>query len=200
MKAAELLAEEKLADYFKRLVKKHGIKKLGGGAFSQVFQHPQFHNVAVKVYRNKDTVYRRYLAWCMKNQSNPFVPKIIEQVQFTGTSDPYNIVFMQKMEPVGTNRFVNEVAKALGLTFIEREDLYDVYEDNLGSGREFYRFMKQAAQSDRCNPDFARLWAHVASYGVDVVDFHAGNAMMRGRQLVVTDPVALDPTSWVAGV
>lgn len=200
MKVSDLF-EEALPDYLKRLVKKHGIKKLGGGAYSQVFQHPHYHNVVVKVYTAKDVKYARYLAWVMKNQSNPYVPKVIEQHKHFDGKNKYFIVFMQKMSPIKTSEAVVKLlARALGIKpgSDEYEDLGDVYDYGEGSGSEFVHEFSEivdaAVKAKTADPDFVKVWKQIKKNPEDL-DMHSGNVMTRDGHLVVTDPVADDPGS-----
>jgi hypothetical protein len=196
MLVGELLQEVKLKTYLSALVDKHGIKKLGGGAFSQVFQHPVYKNVVVKVYKASDTVYKKYVAWCLKNQSNPYVPKIIEQNEYKSPKgDAYNIVFMQKMRPASVKTFKAQLRAAMPKAKdIEFEDLdiaIDDY-DMVGMYEELNRLIPLFG-----NNDLKSIWGHIRSYGKAKFDLHPGNVMMRDGQLVLTDPVALDPTNRV---
>lgn len=190
------LAEEALGAYFKRLVKKNKITKLGGGAFSQVFQHPQFRNVVTKVFTGKDTVYKRYLMWCMKHQNNPYAPKIIDKVDYESPDgEQYTIVFLQKMRKVGERGFVNMLPTLFpGIKDEELEDLKQAIKD--------YDMIDTFNELDSLiqtygDEHFSEIWKHIKSYGKKKFDLHPGNVMLRGTQLVLTDPVAHDPTSRV---
>ena len=198
MRVQELLQEVKLETYLTRLVKKHGIQKLGGGAFSQVFQHPEFKNVVVKVYTAKDTVYKRYLSWCLKHQSDPYVPKIIKQVEYKSPSgEAYNIVFMQKMTPVKSRiKFARSMASLFKLNTRALEDLDLVRSLGMwGEQEEDFEVIDDLVSAGKADKDFTEVWRHIRTYGKSKFDMHPGNVMFRGNQLVLTDPVANDPTS-----
>jgi hypothetical protein len=197
------LTEEALKSYLDRLVSKEGIQKLGGGAFSQVFQHPEYGNVVVKVYTDKDAVYRKYVSWCLKNQSNPYVPKIVEQVKYKSpeTGEKYNIIFLQKMTPIKTHKKVLLLlARAMNVDEFDEVDLDDVYEIGAGSGKKFYDLMNQLVTNKDADPDFVKVWKFIASFGADKLDLHPENVMLRDGHLVLTDPVASEPTSRVDGL
>ena len=81
MKLTDIIAEETVADYVKRLTKTLNIKKLGGGHFSSVFQHPVYHNVAVKLCTKQDPMAVLYLRECAKRPGNPWLPKIISIIR-----------------------------------------------------------------------------------------------------------------------
>lgn len=186
MKVAELfLAEETLKDYSERLISTLNIKKLGSGAYAHVFQHPAFRNVVAKVFTNKDATHRKYLTWCMQNQNNKYVPQIISMVPVKSeTDDKYNIVFMQKMSKVSSNRFGNWLGDYFG------EDAEDAYEDE--DWEEIYRLMNNGIRFSK-DADLKSIWAHIKSYGANRFDLHADNVMLRGQQIVFSDPVGSAP-------
>lgn len=192
MKLEELLQEERLADYLKRLVKSHNVKQLGGGAYSQVFQHPEFGNVITKVYTAKDTKYARYLKWVMSNQNNPYVPQIIEQVKYKSpTGDAYNIVFMEKLEPVKRARqYMDAWLGAFeGITKEEETGLYDAIKA-MNMVAMFSQLRKLIPKYG--DEDLKKVWNHIKTFGARSMDLHPGNVMLKGKQLVITDPVAAD--------
>lgn len=195
------LHEEGLPTYLARLVNKQGIKMLGGGAFSQVFQHPHYGNVVVKVYTDKDTVYKKYVSWCLRHQGNPYVPKIIEQVKYKSpdTGDKYNIVFLQKMTPIKTvQKLITLLVKALNLNTKAAEDLpFMTAFGQQGREAQDFRLIDKYVKKGRADKDFTEVWNHIRTYGADKFDLHPGNVMLRDGQLVLTDPVANDPTSRV---
>lgn len=87
---------EKYKDYIKRILKTN--KKLGEGAFANVFQHPVYHNVVVKIFKN-DLGYLKYLnEFVIPNQQNRYVPKLIsdDNGNFIHSFGPIKIVFMKK--------------------------------------------------------------------------------------------------------
>lgn len=202
MKVQELLREESLHDYLTRLVSREGIKRLGGGAFSQVFQHPQFHNVVAKVYSGKDTLFAKYVQWCLKHQNNPYVPKIIEEVVYHDP-DPkakiksYRIVFMQKMMKIKTwAAFVAAFALALGLDATNNDEK-EIIDELMADKYDMFILItavKRAFELGKGDKHFVEVWKHILSYGVWNIDLHQGNIMLRGKQLVFTDPVAPAPT------
>lgn len=195
----EALSEEALKPYLDRLVSKEGIQKLGGGAFSQVFQHPHYGNVVVKVYTDKDTVYKKYVTWCLSHQNNPYVPKIVEQVKYKSpdTGEKYNIVFLQKMTPVKTTqKLISLLVKALQLDTKAAEDLPFMTAFGLeGKTKQDFKLIEKYVKLGRADKDFVQVWNHIRTYGPEKFDLHHGNVMLRDGQLVLTDPVANDPTS-----
>lgn len=127
MKLRDIISEETVKDYTERLVKTLGIKELGSGFYSSVFQHPIYRNVAVKLCRRRDPASISYLRKAAENPDNPWFPKVISIHKVTfhpeGTSkrkaerDLYgdlqnyltHIVFMQKLKPVTRKQYSDAV-------------------------------------------------------------------------------------------
>lgn len=198
MKIQELF-EETIQDYTKRIVDKLGIEELGKGAYSKVFQHPQFNNVVTKVYSAKDKVYSRYVKWCLKNQNNPYVPQIIEEVKYRSGSNQFNILFMEKMKSIRTSGgFATQFIKSFNFKDEDvDEDSFNNVDDFIASNdlNGFFFYIDDLVKNQNPDKNFKAWWNHVKSYGVDYFDLHQMNAMMRGTQLVFTDPVANTPES-----
>jgi len=181
----------------KQLVSKEGIKRLGAGAFSQVFQHPHYGNVVVKVYKNKDTAYRKYVTWCMAHQSNPYVPKIVDQVSYKSlkTKEKYHIVFLQKMTPVRTaGKLALLLAKALDLDPKDDAEFFAEF-GQYNTSKQDFRMIEKYIALGRADKDFEEIWDHIRTYGPAKFDLHSGNVMLRDGHLVITDPVANNHTS-----
>lgn len=186
MKVKELfLSEETLEDYSNRLVKTLNIKRLGSGAYAHVFQHPTFSNIVVKVFTARDKAYKKYLAWCLKHQNNKYVPKIIEAVLVKSEAgDAYTIVFMQKMKKVSNNKFRAWLEIMFGKKVADNYDQVN--------WEKLYGALHKAASKIK-DSDFREVWDHVLSHGTNRLDLHPGNIMMRGSQVVFSDPVGDDP-------
>jgi hypothetical protein len=201
MKILELLQEETLDQYTAKLVKTLNIKKLGRGMYASVFQHPVYHNVAVKVVQD-DPAYMYFAKFCMKNPDNQWLPKIvsIHAVDFDGRRKSSHIIFFQKLRPARRSEIkaaMQQIFKTIPIKYFA-QDAQDAQDDPL---------FKPMAHYD----DFQDLdghWRHIANKTTDDdvrvvakyfanlngVDLHHNNVMMRddrGRaQLVFTDPVA----------
>jgi hypothetical protein len=177
--------EETMKEYHDRLVSTLNIKKLGSGAYAHVFQHPTYHNVVVKVFTDRDTTYKKYVNWCLKNQGNKYVPQIIEMVPVKSPSgDKYNIVFMEKMNPVSGPSFHHWLETKFGTAVMS------AYADS-DYDQMFIEFGK-AVQAGT-DSDLKKIWAHIKTYGADHFDLAAGNVMSKGLQIVFTDPVGAAP-------
>lgn len=203
MKIAELLQEETADEYLKRLVKTLGIKKLGKGRYASVFQHPVYQNVAVKVFDSShDSEYLKFVEFCLANQLNPWLPKIIGTETATVDSKyvrtdrmahfpkpTVSIVFFQKLRKAkfpeikkATQVFLDSVPEKY---FLDEKETYQAFED---FGSEVWELLGKHA----ADPHIAQVSKFFFKIGAN--DVHENNVMMRdegGRsQLVFTDPVA----------
>lgn len=210
MKLQDLIAEERVDDYIERLTKTLGIKQLGEGYYSSVFQHPVYHNVVVKLCRIKDPETIRYLKRGAKHPDNPWFPKIvgIHTVKFDraeGSRGNFvtHIVFMQKLSPARKT----DVKRALNLILDTLPD--SAFQKDYGRPSTYAFLMPRSritsltdldeadwegisrASSD---PHVRQLAALLGSIGAD--DIHDANIMVRDDgHPVITDPVASDETS-----
>lgn len=191
------LCEEPLRDYLTRLVSKEGIKLIGKGAYSHVFQHPQFHNVVVKVYTAKDVLFKDYVQWCLKNQHNIYVPQIIEDIPYSDGTNNYHILFMQKMKPINDAQFEQILTKIMKLDQEADEDLVYLLNDaiDMVDMEGLNSFMRTCFKRGYGDKHLYEIWEKIKSYGINKIDLHSANVMLRGNQLVFTDPVASEPTS-----
>ena len=121
---AEAVHEESFEDYVTRL-ENMGIKTVGNGINSVVFQHPTLSHVVAKVFIDADKGYRDFLEFCIKNPNNKYVPRVFETDDFsderrtkyftkelhaTTENYPYSIAFLEKLAPV-TNGAMDEMVK-----------------------------------------------------------------------------------------
>ena len=202
MKVTELfetkISTETLQGYLKRLFDLK-LKQLGYGRYARVFQHPELPDVAVKIYSaERDDGYKAYLQWCLKNQSNKFVPKVLSTKKFDVedkiTSDyttpkwdrwkTINIVFLEKLKPISKEEYVAFEAmlcKLVGRTPSK-------------PGRELGNLDPddwKKIETTTKDKDLAILAAYMsknARYGLGS-DINKSNVMTRANgQVVITDP------------
>ena len=210
MRVSDLLLEERESDYIKRLVKTLGIKRLGSGGYSTVFQHPVYHNVAVKLVGADDTMYISFMRSCMKMQDNPWLPKVIgiHQVRIHDSWTNSNIVAADEHLDFANTQWIVflEKLRAAKLSEIEAgvQQVLSTIPDKYFSGHGGKTFSSRNYYSDF--DDFRKKdWTNIAKLSTDkhvcdlaalltsigANDLHDGNVMMRNDgQLVITDPVA----------
>lgn len=126
-------------DYIIDRFKENGYSNIGSGAFSMIFSKENIDHV-YKIYK-KDNAYFEYLLFCLNNQNNKFIPKIIEMKKFSNSI--LGIVKMEKLYPINKNDLVsldnnNEYLK----TMKEIEELgfhLDIEKDNNNSLRNLMK-------------------------------------------------------------
>lgn len=94
-----------LNQYTQRLIKLHGIKRIGKGAFADVFLHPTLPNVAVRVSDMTDAN-NDWLTLAQDHQSNPWMPKVFE-LRTAKVARPgghgeleFFVAFVERLKPV----------------------------------------------------------------------------------------------------
>lgn len=157
---------ESYNEYVKRLAHK-GIQKLGSGSFSRVFVHPEHPNVAVKVgqvHRNNLT----WLNWVRAHQTNPYVPKIysLHRLRFRSKNTIYFVAFMEKLKPLSQLKPIS--------VWLELELLVGKYIANSGNALN--------------DPALKQVLDFLIRYRLDL-DLQPRNFMIRGQQIVFTDPL-----------
>jgi hypothetical protein len=188
MTIRQLLTSEGFEDYRWRLLES-GVGVVDWGFYSQVFQHPTLDNIVVKVFTNNDQPYWRYVKWCVKHQHNPFVPQILDVVKVKCPRQSYGIVFLEKLKPI---RKAPQLVKLLASTinFTNRElKLLDRYFAEHSMIRIF-SLIERVVKRGKASDDFTQVWQQIERQGSSKFDLHHGNAMLRGHQLVITDPVS----------
>jgi hypothetical protein len=180
---------------YRQDLKKQRIRRLGGGAFADVFQHPVYHNVVVKVVGYSDTGYKRYLQWALQHQDNRYVPKIAEVVEKKVGTHSLQFVFMKKMDRVRPTEEDLEfyLVRALqqGRKGQQKKDIEQAYLQRAGStDRDVLKAVISVAKEigDR---DLAEVLSFFLR-NHRLLDLHWGNMMMDGNQLIFTDPFASD--------
>jgi len=172
---------ETITEYRKRL-RELGIKRLGGGLFSSVYQHPTLPNVAVKMIVRNDPKYIEYAQKCT-GLDNPWLPKIygIEyaKVLKRGREITVAFVFLERLKRASRKERINTALK-LGAS----------KETNAGNGYlECLNWKALQRSKDKNVSEAAKLLCDIG-----MNDLHEGNVMMRDGQLVITDPVASEIT------
>lgn len=204
MKVFELIQEETLEQYTDKLVKSLNVKTLGNGTYASVFQHPVYHNVAVKVVQD-DPAYMYFAKFCMKNSNNEWLPKIVSIHKVVvdnkyktgkGTAEAH-IIFFQKLRPATTKEIkvaVQRVLKTIPPQYFDQGGQDDPLFDDMIDFTDFQELDEHWRHiANKTTDEDVRV---VAKYFANLngVDLHDKNVMMRddkGRaQLVFTDPVA----------
>jgi hypothetical protein len=170
-----------LFEHFTEAAQKSGWILKGSGAFGAVFWKAGKPYV-YKVFFDPDTAYRTYIEWCLKNQHNPFVPKVGKIIKVPGTD-----IFINKIELLTrADDNVSAVKKYIDYDYLENVDKDSPFWRR--SGMYVSSLEKALVSLYKNNRDFRDLIDHLKEdWNFDV---HWGNYMLRGEQLVVIDPIA----------
>lgn len=170
---------ETITEYRKRL-HDMGIKRLGSGLFSTVYQHPTLQNMVVKMIVRNDPMYIEYAQKCSR-LDNPWLPKIygIEyaKVLKRGKEITVAFVFLERLKRASRVEQQQAAEKITGNDY-DWCGLYPHWDS-------FNWRLISANHKDENVKTVARLFD-----AIDVNDIHEENVMMREDQLVFTDPVA----------
>lgn len=196
MPIANRIVAERSWDYRDRL-KSLGIKRLGRGSNAEVFQHPKYKDIVVKVYQKTDRDKGEYwLKWCMKHQSNPYVPRLykigkLKNLEIDEEDEGYvlshHIAFMEKLQKA-TKSEIDKMFKTGGA---------------LGSVVRFHKwgwdfadeFMEEPDWSPITDPHLLEVLKVIYSKSIgeddwESVDMIVSNFMKRPNgRVVFTDPL-----------
>lgn len=162
----------------------HGFEWLGGGFYSSVFRHEKAPGYVFKV-QNQDNQdgYRLWAEEAMRHPDNPFMPKIYGIVD---CGLQHRVYVLEVLTPVPdtvpdwgprihADRYLGHLDYG---TPTDNRGLKDKLTKEVGrtrAGREFLEAVERIARiilSFQC-----------------AADLHSGNVMLRGDQVVITDPV-----------
>lgn len=171
-----MLSDESKSDYVHRIRDDLGLTMVGRGFNAHVFQHPAIDDMVVKVVVDHDKGYFYYFRWVLKNQNNPFVPKIydIRKIQCTNPEadgPKYSIIFMEKLEHIDDYEYHEFMAE------MECIDPKHYTTDDIAHARDHSR-----------NDHLRAVLTHLMNRPTSI-DFHKGNFMKRGKQIVIIDPL-----------
>ena len=161
------LTAETYKEYTKRLEKQLKLQVLGQGAFGKVFQHPTMPKVAVKIVK-RDPANQKWLTFCKDHQSNPYVPKLY-----------------------GVNTLVLDDSKSAYAVFMEKlKPITDSDHDAVHQYQLLTKFSGTAQELGKWDPDLASVLDFLRSSKGHHLDLNFSNVMVRGKHLVVTDPLS----------
>ena len=202
MKLLEVLGKpeksiETQDDYISRL-RDRGMRKVGSGVQSNVYQHPQFDKIVVKVSREEQAPLA-YLKYVLTHQSNPYVPKVYHVRRFRtkerGWGSEYYIAFIEKLteykllRPLERQRIVKTHLGPDIVAWLGGDKKYNPYAFEYMAEPEGLALMrasnkKLGVPSKHLIDVMSFISKHTAS-----LDLHHGNIMLRGSHPVITDPV-----------
>jgi hypothetical protein len=143
-----------------------GIKKLGSGAYSDVYEIDE--NRVLKIVKRSDKAYEKFADLCREHKNNPHLPKIL----YRGVWGGKTVYILERLSDSCEND---------GETEYGGSQLKDNLRDAIRSGGRNSK-----------NPFFSYATPHIAQLAEIVsqggTDLHDGNIMFRGNVIVVTDP------------
>ena len=202
MKAAELTEYSTTDKKIERILAKKGYKKLGAGVDQTAYLEPGTGYV-LKVFGTQggesfSPDHRMFFAWakyCMKNSSNPFLPRFGGYESFVLDGDRYLQIRQEPLQSAGRMGTILEIM-ANGVEDEQIEDLDELtdyiedYFEEYAAG--YQKLLKQMGpqQMQLMLDTINRLYiiGNRSGYGFDL---HAGNFMRRADGT----PVIVDP--WV---
>jgi hypothetical protein len=202
MRASDLTEYSKTSNKIDRILKAKGYKRLGAGVDQTAYLEPGT-GLVLKVFGTQggesfSADHKMFFAWakyCMKNSSNPFLPRFGGHDSFVLDGDRYLQIRQEPLKPLGV---VGHVLELLA-TAIEEDGI-----QTLEEAEEFVKdFNKQYV------PALKKLKQQLGPGGLDLMfstmlrlylvgkkngwhfDLHAGNFMRRADGT----PVIVDPWS-----
>lgn len=184
---------ETIQDYQYRL-DKLGMKSAGGGIHSEVYEHPQYNTIVVKVgSEGKSGGPFAYLSYAYNHQDNPHVPKIFGVRRFKNKKGRnFFVAFIEKLTTYGklsykqqkaiTRKYFGPVSSKIFGSQIWDEFFY---------GENFSLVVKQAKQTGVPNKKLLEVITFIHDYDAahpSSIDLHEENIMMRGSVPVIIDP------------
>jgi hypothetical protein len=175
------------------LLQQHGFTQLGRGAYGQVWQHPKF-NYVLKTFQKKDLAYQSWVATCLKHKDNPHLPKFVS-AQIINLPNDMCAIRMEKLTPINQSlhkvvSYSNAIVGDANYEWTGKIDNFDELEYGVYQTHEYPGIAQFADQ----HPKYLEaLWLVIqlvkAGKGHD--DLTYNNCMMRGNELVITDPLSL---------
>lgn len=158
-----------------RYLRDRGFEHLGDGEYSMVFTQPGT-PYALKIY--SDACYDGFIKYCKANSSNAFLPRFKGQsLRLLGD---YRMVRMELLAPMGNPH----TEGGRWTEYRERFRLMTLV--SIASNPGDYEIDLTPEQQQL----LTTLEDIVRGQGACSIDLHAGNWMLRGDQLVISDPYA----------
>lgn len=165
---------------------KQGFRVLGMGNNGAVFDHPSFRGKYVlKVF--SDRYYEAFLNYCIANQGNPHLPKIVGKVMPLGGQENGRMVRIEKLWPM-TEAQAEEMEMDTLIGFL----IDHVIEGQKVTPRAQRTLDEWAARHNL--QSFCQTVFDVAKHkpsGAEI-DMDVPNFMWRGKTLVIADPYGGD--------
>lgn len=167
-----------------------GMAKLGGGLYAKTYGNSETPFV-VKVGRMTDRGYRAYLSVMQElGIQNPYLPRILDVTYFTGENaygekDVYFSFFAVRMEKLERGDYNYAWSEEGDSPFAQACRIIRAAADDRLSLLKADSVLEEAIAVIQLARD--RVYRDHENVSFDL---HCGNVMLRGEQLVITDPLA----------
>jgi len=180
------------ANDYKTVLTDQGFSPLGSGSFATVWAHPKLDYV-LKTFNANDSSYRAWLSVCFANQNNPSFPRIISR-QLVPVVPGVVAVRLEKLAELSgpAERVVTEAGYFIDECTIDTEQPPQTFRGmqlRFSKLKTSYPAFFEYARAHR--GVLVAVWniIELINHGPGVNDLGEGNVMMRGNELVFTDPV-----------
>ena len=144
---------------------KYGFRSIGHGEYASVYENPEYPYV-LKVFAEDDG-YLEWLAFCKKNQDNPYIPKLRGSFVKVIPKQEIYAVRLEKLYPCSPNKY-RTLDKKIDKGF-------DAIENNTSMGK--------------IDTDLQKIIQYLY-YQNNVIDWKRENIMQRENgQVVIIDPL-----------
>ena len=171
------------------VLQQKGFAALGSGSFATAWAHPDLDYV-LKTFKASDTSYLEWLAACRSNQQNPFIPRFI-------SPKPVQVVpgilaiRMEKLThaSAAAKPILDKLEDVINEVTIEADQPTSSTRTISRIIKESYPALADYAAANKGLIPAISLIADIINNGSGVNDLNVSNIMMRGQQMVFTDPV-----------
>jgi hypothetical protein len=193
LEAQKLIKSDQTVNDYMKMLKKQKIKYLGGGAYGDVYAHPYYKNVVVKII-SSDPAYISYLKFVAQNPGNRYLPQLIPNKNGELISrysmretewgkERLQFIFMKRYAPsthIQRERFTHYVISTTGSFRTLNTDITD-----------WRKSMWQIVAEVSTDPEIVTIAKYFSSSKYSL-DNHAGNIMWDSelQNIIFTDPVA----------
>lgn len=180
-------AEYPLGLEWHKVLYNNGFKALGSGSFGTVWEHPKLSYV-LKVFTSDDIAYADWIATAQQHKNNPHMPKFISP-RIVRIVPGVVAIRMERLTRIDTATYnmLNMINIVVNEAIISRQSASAL----IASSIEYRRhngFMTYCQNYPEFVPALDILVKFVMRPGFRP-DLHDDNLMMRGPEIVLTDPV-----------
>lgn len=166
------------------LLKNNGYEKIGKGSFATVWGKLG-EDFLIKIFDNSDKAYPAFVNLAMKNPNDHF-PKFKGKV--TKVNEKYSGIRVERLEPMSESQFIS-----LGLEPVYKylnyiRDVQRGVEHNWQQG-QVSTMMEQMEKLEKTQPGMKQALTIIAQNLNYVFDVQPQNFMLRGKTVVILDPV-----------